>query len=153
ELELRSATGRMRVQLPSMARQIPDFLLKARIRATGIAQAVRTADGGRVAGELLLPDLAHIGLLSVPSQLWNNLPLTEIGRIPSIDSATEFVRTRGEVQSIERSAGRITISEGTNTIVVESIGRLPEKPGVSLEIVGRVNRSKPKPLLQWAVFR
>ncbi len=153
ELELRSATGRMRVQLPSLSRQIPDVLLKARLRATGIAQAVRTADGGRVAGELLLPDLGHIRLLSVPPQLWNKLPVTGIGAIESLDPGTEFVRTRGQVTAIDSSLGRVTLFDGKDRISVEASEVQSEKIGKSVEAIGRIDRSHAPATLHWAVFR
>jgi signal transduction histidine kinase/CheY-like chemotaxis protein len=153
EIELRSATGRMRVELPSITREIPEFLLHARIRATGIAQGVRTTDGGRVAGELLLPDLTHIGLLSVPPQLWNNLPLTSISRIAALGATTEFVRVRGELQGIDPVAGLFTLAEGANSVRVETIAKLPEKTGLALEVIGRVRRGQTGPSLQWGVFR
>jgi signal transduction histidine kinase/CheY-like chemotaxis protein len=153
EIELRSGSGRMRVQLPSISGQIPDFLLKARIRATGIAQGVRTTDGGRIAGELLLPDLTNIALLGVPSELWSKLPLTPLNHVSSLNSSNEFVRVRGRVLAMEREPGRMQISDALGSIWLETINKLPEKANLPLEVIGRLNRSSGNVSLQWAVFR
>src|SRR5205823_3091827 len=85
--------------------------------------------------------------------LWNNLPLTEIHALPSVNPATEFVRVRGEIREIDHSAGRMAISDGIARVVVERIGKLPEDPGGHVEVIGRLNRSPSGVSLQWGVYR
>ncbi len=152
EFELRSANGRMRVQLPTIPAATAQLLLKGRIRATGIAQTVRTADGGRVAGELLVPDLGHISLLNGSPELWNSAPLVKISELKPAAESSEFVRIRGTVQELAPGKG-LVVQEGAERILVETVLRLPEKVGGAVEVLGRPALAQGGKVLQWGVFR
>lgn len=66
DLELTSDAGQMHVSVADSTGASPHYLLKRRVRATGICLSTHTAEDQRVAGTLLAPGMEQIQVLNEP---------------------------------------------------------------------------------------
>jgi signal transduction histidine kinase/CheY-like chemotaxis protein len=151
ELEVRSATTRMRIEIPAMAPEAAHLLLRSRIHVTGIAQAVYTADGTRIAGDMLATDLKHIEVMSAAPEAWGKIARMSAAEIASgPTNAGRAARLEGEI--ISASGDTVLLKDNSGTVAART--REANRPalGKRVEAIGRIS-STPTNHLEWGILR
>jgi signal transduction histidine kinase len=155
EIELRSATGRLSVQLPDLGGLSPALLPDSQIRAQGICQGIFTLEGQRLAGLLLASGLEQISVIQVAPGQWNIhplLPIAEVLRTNLIAGTEGIVHVRGEV-SFSTPEHSMVLRDATGQMKIELIQAAREELSGSIDVLGVWHRSGAEVILQRGLYR
>lgn len=155
ELELRSGTGRMRIEVADGSGSSPLLLLNSRIRTVGICQSTYTTDGQKVAGGMLTPSMKQIEFLDVDPAHWSAYPVLSIGSLAVTNFANSvetIVRVRGRVRAATPNES-LVLEDETGRILMNTTQSLPRKEADQVEALGRWGRARTNVVLRSGVYR
>ena len=158
ELELSAGTGDLHLEMPAEDGWSPTALLNARVRATGVAQSVLTADGLRIIGRLLVPDPSRLELLELDRTAGgntNSLPqlttCAQVHRLKREEAQRGYpVKLRGVVTSVLPEHQAFTLQDATRGLYAVDYAAsrsAPPQIGDFLEIEGRTDPSLFAPIV------
>jgi len=147
ELELRSpSNNRLQVDVLDSAGIVPEFLLNAKVRLTGVGRAVFSAGGQVISGLLTMVGSRDIEVLNLPPETWAAHPAMPISAACSASNLNLAVHVRGVLQKSPRPAFCELTGEGGEILIpapsaselwvgqeVEALG-LMQRPGKDWEM-------------------
>jgi signal transduction histidine kinase len=163
ELDVSSATGRIRLQIADRAGLSPPQLLGRRLRATGVCQGAHAADGEKVADTLLVSSAKTLEFVEAAPPVFlkgdtNAPPLpvlttaAEVHRLKREEAERGYpVKIRGVVTCVLPEHQAFTIQDATRGIYVEdhSTNRaFSTRIGEMLEIDGTTDPSFFAPIVK-----
>jgi signal transduction histidine kinase len=163
-IELSAGAGHVRLEVGEASNTPSEMFLGHRIRATGFCQSASTADGQKVPGVLLVPDINRIVRIetSRPIQLTtpaitndNALPLlttaTEVHRLKREEAQRGYpVKLRGVITSVLPEHQAFTLQDATRGIYVVDVssrGLGPPHIGEYIEVEGSSDPSLFAPIV------
>ena len=103
DLDLTSDAGQMHVCVADSTGAAPQYLLKRRVRATGICLSTYTTEGQRVAGTLLAPGIAQIQVLDEPEPARGQRTFSTAGPTNAPETtALPVLTTVGQIKQLNR---------------------------------------------------
>ncbi|HVU27454.1 MAG TPA: sensor histidine kinase [Verrucomicrobiae bacterium] len=153
ELELSSESGKIRVKIAGSSSDFTDFLSGSRARVTGIYRSSFRLDGQIVPGAMWVPDLPHVELLDLASELWISHPAIAISHLTASNFALQdsMVHVIGRVLSVSSNQWMI-VGDGTGKITVETI-RPPAIAGDYVEVLGKCSGTNSDLILTDSYYR
>jgi signal transduction histidine kinase len=154
-LELSSVYGAMHVEVADGTGGSPLLLLGSQVKIQGFCQSALVADGRGMAANLITPGMAQVHLLkNLPAQ-WERYPLQPIGEVraklaPETDEVIARVRGAARVSPGDR---RLTLTDATGSIEVETVQALPADLTGEVEAIGRLIRSETNTALRCSIYR
>ena len=162
QMELRSGTGRMRVEIADGSGLVPADLIGRRVRATGVCLSAYTTDGQSVAGTLLVSDAKSIECLETNRARSASAPMGT-NALPVLTTAAEVhqlkreeaqrgypVDVRGVVTCVLPDYEAFTFQDGTRGLyaldITSNRSRLPEI-GDFIEVKGTTDPGKFAPVV------
>ena len=152
-LEISSGRGKAEVRLPASYGVDPLDLMGARLRATGICQAVYSAEGYKVAGQLTVDTDEGLEILDFSRDAWNSCPVKTVQQI-TLDNDTNqqlrLVRLRGVVGKKNDS---FVFHDKTGSLGLLNGGDVNLEPGSPAEVLGLCEPTGKRAALKYFALR
>ena len=152
-LELSSGRGKADVRLSPNFATDSQWLMGARILATGVCQGVFTPEGYKVAGQLTLYSGENLQVLALPERMWNAEPILSTRQIALIlltNSGSRLVHLGGVVALADSS---LKIRDEAGEIFLTAGDVAQPESGSSVEALGIAGLVNGAPTLQCYVLR
>jgi signal transduction histidine kinase len=152
-LELSSGRGKAEVRLPAGFAMDPQDLMGARLRATGIGQAVFSAEGYKVAGQLTVDSDEGLEILDFPRDAWDSCKITTVQQAvlaAATNRQPHLVRLRGVVGA---EGSTLVFRDQTGLVELLNGGAVNLEPGSPGEVLGLCEPSGRRPGLKYFALR
>lgn len=153
ELELKTESGHIRIQIMDFTGFSPTLLLNSRIRVVGVCQSVVTLDGRKIPGTLLVPSWLQVQPMELAPMLWNRYPVQRISSLAEMrpdENGERIAHVQGKVCGAGPGQIRVRDESGSATI---SITQPQPKPEGLLDILGLVNGEGTNLLINSGCYR
>jgi signal transduction histidine kinase len=150
ELELSSGRGRATVTLLSQINLDPQWLIGARVSASGICESVFTPEGYRVAGRLTVGSEDNLQVLELPKRVWDLQTVLNASRVGAellTNNQPGLVRVRG-IWDTNMASGWAGIRDGSGEIYLNSGNALPFETFAHVEALGVAGLVETRPVLR-----
>lgn len=150
ELELSSGRGRATVTLLSQINLDPQWLIGARVSASGICESVFTPEGYRVAGRLTVGSEDNLRVLELPKRLWDSQAVLNTSRVRTellTNNQPGLVRVRG-IWDTNRDSGWAGIRDDSGEIYLSGGNAFPFEPFARVEALGVGGLVETRPVLR-----
>jgi signal transduction histidine kinase len=154
-LELRSATGKLEIEVARAQHLAPALVSGSQLRITGFCPAAYTRDGHLAPGRLLVPGPEFLRFERFASQHWKQFPqasLADYYRMPGTNLAGTIGHLRGTVRGNPLPGGILLVDAG-NEVLVEPWQPTEFTPGTEVEVLGEWHWESPKLILRSAFCR
>lgn len=152
-LEISSGRGKAEVRLPASYKMGPLDLMGARVRATGICQAVYSDEGYKVAGRLTVDSDEGLEILDFSRDAWNSRKIMTVQQA-TLDTDTNpqqhLIRLRGVV---EENSNSFVFRDKTGSMELLNGGTINLEPGSPAEAVGLCERLGKRSVLKYFALR
>jgi signal transduction histidine kinase len=154
ELELKSESGRVKVQIMNSAGLSPTLLLNGRIRFKGVCRSVLNLDGRKIPGTLIVPGWQEVQSLELSPALWSLYPVTPIASLaqtPTNEMGERIAHIRGKLFPF--APGEMQVRDETGTVRLLATQPAPEQVGQPVDVLGPVTETGPNVLIQSGFYR
>ena len=160
KLELAGGRGRAAVRVRYSSGVDPQWLVGARVSASGVCQAVFTPEGNLVAGQLTVSSMDNVRVRDVSKRFWDSQPILDAARVAEMTSTNrepQLVHLRGTlVPTAGRGAppGEIYgLKTDAGELALQLNGAQKFEPGARIEALGVASIADRKLLLHCYALR
>lgn len=154
ELELKSESGRVRIQIVNPAGLSPTLLLNCRIRFTGICHSVVNLDGRRIPGTLIVPGWQQVRSLELSPALWSLYPVTPIAGLAQTatnEMGERIAHVQGKLSPVVPDEFQVRDQTGTVTLLATQPE--PDQAVQSVDVLGLVAETDTNIVIQSGFYR